>query len=1033
MSQPVHKQRRGTAAAMAAANELPAAGQIYFELDTNRVKIGDGTRRYNSLPYLDLKAIEQLPGLQEALDSKVNLTDPRLTDARSPTAHGHNDLYYTEVEIDALLTTKVNEGDARLTDARPPTTHSHDAAAIVSGTVEFDRLPVGTTSTTVCNGNDIRLKDQRTPLNGSVTTEKLLNGSVIEAKIANGSITTPKIAADAVTETKIDPAALASLRDRATHTGTQAISTVAGLQTAIDGKANAAHTHSAVSITSGTLDIARIPTGTTSTTVCIGNDARLSDARTPLAHTHSASDIVSGTIGSARLGSGTADATTFLRGDGTWAVPAGGSGTFTGGTLTSQLVLAGSTNGIDLSFTGSLTSGIRLRAADSIAIMTTSADRLVVTSGGSIGFGVVPGGNWNLQAGRAIAETGGALLVSPTVSSAMTTGVAYGVFTQVATASGSNVNTLYANYVQEANNSRVGTVTSQTAYMVSSTWVSGVSNFGFRSDIPEGPGRYNFYAGGTAVNQFLGVTLLTGGARVRAGTSNAALGLAFENDTNTGLWSPLADTLVFVTGEQERLRFTSDGKLLVGTSTSRSAGPAVHPVFQFEGTNAGSVSYQCIAGGTTPAVSPQIILARQRGGAGESLIVSADDSLGLIRFNGGDGTDCVSTAAQIECRVDGTPGVNDMPGRLMFSTTADGAAAATERMRITAAGLIGIGTVAPSHTLHVEGTIRATNLTDGTTTRTVTDLLACVKQSDVDASISALVDAAPATLNTLNELAAALNDDPSFAATVTNAIAAKVGSNTTQAGGGTSVTNMVALSQRQYDAIATKNANTIYFVTGVEPNAPTSLTATAGNSQLALAWTAPSDPGTSAITGYVVEYTPSGGAAQTVNTGSTSTSYTLTGLTSGTSYSVRVAAVNAAGTGAYSQAVTRTPNATALTPLSGLTTNGTASGSGTAASPLVWAGSIQWGGVSGSSAGAASVFTVQTSGTLYINVTSQGRECGDSDQISFWYKNGVYTGLQGYCRASYTGSFAVAAGDTISVRYEAYYNEALTGFSAYVA
>ncbi|NDG18993.1 MAG: hypothetical protein EB117_12080 [Betaproteobacteria bacterium] len=34
-------------------------------------------------------------------------------------------------------------------------------------------------------------------------------------------------------------------------------------------------------ITSGTLDIARIPTGTSSSTVCIGNDARLSDSRTP--------------------------------------------------------------------------------------------------------------------------------------------------------------------------------------------------------------------------------------------------------------------------------------------------------------------------------------------------------------------------------------------------------------------------------------------------------------------------------------------------------------------------------------------------------------------------------------------------------------------------------------------------------------------------------------------------------------------------------------------------------------------------------
>jgi hypothetical protein len=165
-------------------------------------------------------------------------------------------------------------------------------------------------------------------------------------------------------------------------------------------------------------------------------------------------------------------------------------------------------------------------------------------------------------------------------------------------------------------------------------------------------------------------------------------------------------------------------------------------------------------------------------------------------------------------------------------------------------------------------------------------------------------------------------------------------------------------------------------------------------------------------------------------------SYTVTNLTNGTQYEFRAAGVDACGVGNYSQSATGTPAApapAALTPLSGLTTNGTASGSGTAASPLVWAGSIKWAGVSGSYEGAASAFTVQTSGTLYINVTSQGTGCGDSDQGSVWYKNGVYAGLSGYCRASYTGSFAVAAGDTISVRYEAYYNGALTGFSAYVA
>lgn len=86
------------------------------------------------------------------------------------------------------------------------------------------------------------------------------------------------------------------------------------------------------------------------------------------------------------------------------------------------------------------------------------------------------------------------------------------------------------------------------------------------------------------------------------------------------------------------------------------------------------------------------------------------------------------------------------------------------------------------------------------------------------------------------------------------------------------------------------------------PSAPTSLTATSGNAQIALAWTAPSYTGGSAITGYSVEYTPSGGSAQTVSTGSTSASYTLTGLTNGTAYTVRVAAINANGTGTYTAA-----------------------------------------------------------------------------------------------------------------------------------
>lgn len=60
--------------------------------------------------------------------------------------------------------------------------------------------------------------------------------------------------------------------------------------------------------------------------VILGDDARLSDARTPTAHNHDAATITTGTMAVARLGTGSPTASNFLRGDGTWATPAGGGG-----------------------------------------------------------------------------------------------------------------------------------------------------------------------------------------------------------------------------------------------------------------------------------------------------------------------------------------------------------------------------------------------------------------------------------------------------------------------------------------------------------------------------------------------------------------------------------------------------------------------------------------------------------------------------------------------------------------------------------
>jgi hypothetical protein len=91
-------------------------------------------------------------------------------------------------------------------------------------------------------------------------------------------------------------------------------------------------------------------------------------------------------------------------------------------------------------------------------------------------------------------------------------------------------------------------------------------------------------------------------------------------------------------------------------------------------------------------------------------IVASGDILGQMRFYGADGTSFIR-GATISSEVDGTPGLNDMPGRLVFSTTADGAATPTERMRISSAGNVGIGSAAPASRLHIrqdqDGTTRS--------------------------------------------------------------------------------------------------------------------------------------------------------------------------------------------------------------------------------------------------------------------------------------------------------------------------------------
>ena len=80
------------------------------------------------------------------------------------------------------------------------------------------------------------------------------------------------------------------------------------------------------------------------------------------------------------------------------------------------------------------------------------------------------------------------------------------------------------------------------------------------------------------------------------------------------------------------------------------------------------------------------------------------------------------------------------------------------------------------------------------------------------------------------------------------------------------------------------------------PSAPTVGTATAGNAQVSLTFTAPSDIGGGAITSYTVTVTDSSSGAVFTNTGASSP-IIVTGLTNGSNYTAKVAATNAFGTG----------------------------------------------------------------------------------------------------------------------------------------
>jgi hypothetical protein len=250
------QQRRGTQAQWTAANPVLGAGEIGFETDNNRFKIGDGTNAWTAINYfVDIEsvlggvsgtdlpaALDTLNEIAAALNDDAglyntlsNLINTGLSSAGNnlgvhagdaSNVHGVADM--TDLTTTAFVSNAISSAVTAHSD---DTTNIHGIAD-TSALITTGSLPnaLSTTLQTVANNlsqaisdhnadtsdvhgiantnaivytTDSRLSDERTPSSSSVTASKIASDAVETGKIANAAVTAAKLATDSVETAKI--------------------------------------------------------------------------------------------------------------------------------------------------------------------------------------------------------------------------------------------------------------------------------------------------------------------------------------------------------------------------------------------------------------------------------------------------------------------------------------------------------------------------------------------------------------------------------------------------------------------------------------------------------------------------------------------------------------------------------------------------------------------------------------------------------------------------------------------------------------
>ena len=673
-------QRKDTAANWTAANPILLSGEIGYETDTEKFKIGDGTTNWNGLAYLPI------PDGSGNLTITGNLeigTTGTLTFEGSTANDYETTLAVTDPTADRTITLPDVNGTVVTTGDTGTVTSTMIADgtivnADVSATAEIavSKLANGTANQVlVTDGTDVSWSDDLTlagnlTVNGTTTTVNTQTLVVEDKNIELGVVDTP-------TDTTADGGGI-TLKGATDKTISWVDATDAW--TSSERFSVPLGTAAAPSLTF---------TGDTNTGI----------------YSPGADQVAVATNGQGRL---------FVDASGNVGVNTNSITSYGAsyrnldvvGTDGAYITLKGTTTPITADFAADSTSAyLGSKTAHPLVFRTTDIERLRITSAGLVGIGTsslrqVAGVTANVQAERTGAGGGAALSLLTNSSSGVPASLSLGASRGAA---GTPTSVLSTDTVGLVN--FFGADGTDYDKIVASIRARAVGTIA----TDRVPGQLEFYTAENADGSTLTQRLtIDNTGRVGIGsTPNRTLHVfgetALSNSANTGtllvlpgaggnyIYSRAADgaatavPFILAVGTQEALRVDANARLLVGTSSTLDTNyGTTGGLLQVTGTSLPVIfaAYaNDIYGGRLDFVKSRSTTINGK------TIVQNGDNLGSVIWGGADGTNIIPSA-RIDTYVDGTPGANDMPGRLVFSTTADGASSPTERMRIDSNGFI---------------------------------------------------------------------------------------------------------------------------------------------------------------------------------------------------------------------------------------------------------------------------------------------------------------------------------------------------------